>query len=110
MEVDGDSFLKYIQDNNYIAVQTILTSVQNEKKLLYYKRKKSGDTPMIVAARFGHLEIMKLLYHRFGVPFTEMNDDNKRPIHEAAQFEHNHCVHYLLTHGADVNSLKRGDW
>ncbi|RDD43839.1 Ankyrin repeat domain-containing protein 16 [Trichoplax sp. H2] len=110
MQVDGESFMKYVQDNNITAIQTILANAQNSKKLLSYKRKKSGDTPMIIASRCGHLQLMQLFYHGYGVPFTEMNNDNKQPLHEAAQFEHTLCVRFMLQYGADVNSLKRADW
>ncbi|XP_066588622.1 ankyrin repeat domain-containing protein 16-like isoform X2 [Prorops nasuta] len=76
----------------------------------------SGDTALHLAAREGHLEIVQFLCEDWQMTDScnnkvdVTNKDMKRPLHEAAQFSHNDIIKYLLSQGAQVDSLKRGDW
>ena len=69
-----------------------------------------GDGPLLVAARCGHLDVVKTLCERYGCPLEVSNDDGKRPLHEAAQNGHTECARYLLYRGAHVDALKKADW
>ena len=69
-----------------------------------------GDAPLLVAARYGHLDIIKTLCEVYGAPLETANYDGKRPLHEAAQNGHAECARYLLTRGACVDALKIADW
>ncbi|XP_071439263.1 ankyrin repeat domain-containing protein 16-like isoform X1 [Hetaerina americana] len=75
------------------------------------KYKKSGDTPLHVAAREGHLHLLRFLCEECpGVNPEVSNLDGKRPLHEAAQAGRPDVVLYLLSRGVDVDPLKRADW
>ncbi|XP_022801514.1 ankyrin repeat domain-containing protein 16-like, partial [Stylophora pistillata] len=70
---------------------------------------KSGDTPIIVAARHGHGDLMNFLILR-GVDIEQRNKDLKRALHEAAANSHLDCVKLLLSQNAEIDCLKRADW
>lgn len=74
----------------------------------------SGDTPMHVAAREGHLNVVEYLCDSFERPVdfkvNVVNKDMKRPLHEAAQFSRIHVLRYLIEKGATIDCLKRADW
>lgn len=65
---------------------------------------KDGCTPLIIAARDGHIEAVKLLVDT-GADIEARDPDYKRtPIAWATFHGHKHIVEYLLEHGADVNA------
>ena len=59
---------------------------------------KWGETPLIVAARHGHIEIVKLLIEA-GADL-ETNDDGYTPLDFALMYEHTETVEILKQHGA----------
>lgn len=69
-----------------------------------------GDVPLLVAARYGHLDVIRTLCEVYDSPLEMANDDGKRPLHEAAQNGHAECARYLLSRGASVDALKKADW
>ncbi len=69
-----------------------------------------GDTPLLVAARHGHVTLLDALCKGCGVPLEHRNSDGKTALHEAAQSGKEECVQYLLSQGAKVDALKRADW
>ena len=69
-----------------------------------------GDGPLLVAARYGHLDIVKTLSEKYGSPLEMGNNDGKRPLHEAAQNGHTECARYLISRGARIDALKQADW
>ena len=71
---------------------------------------KHGDTAFLVAARYGHVPVLKTLHRGYEVPLEHSNADGKTAMHEAAQHKQAECVEYLLGEGAQVDSLKRADW
>ncbi|KAL7979862.1 hypothetical protein Chor_008200 [Crotalus horridus] len=71
---------------------------------------KSGDTLLHVAARHGKLDILRYLIEILGMNVELVNQDYKRPLHEAASMGHRDCVLYLLERRAIVDCLKKADW
>ena len=71
---------------------------------------KHGDNAMLLAARHGHIHLLKTLHEQLGLHMETSNCDGKRPLHEAAQNGHVECAQYLIEQGAEVDSLKRADW
>ncbi len=71
---------------------------------------RHGDTPLLVAARHGHVSLLQTLLEDQGVPLEHTNTDGKTALHEAAQSGQTGCVQFLLGLGAHVDSLKRADW
>lgn len=71
---------------------------------------RHGDTPFLVAARHGHVNILRVLHEEFNVPHSQCNVDGKSALHEAAQNSHVNCIHYLVQAGSNVDSLKKADW
>lgn len=93
------TFLKHIQSGH---ITTDVGCVQCTNK--------NGDGSMLLAARHGHLELLRILYEQHGLHLECSNSDRKRPLHEAAQNSHVECAQYLIEQGAEVDSLKRADW
>ncbi|KAG7201780.1 hypothetical protein KM043_004500 [Ampulex compressa] len=78
-----------------------------------FRHATSGDTALHVAAREGHLNVVRYLCEGFEVPKYKVdvaNKDVKRPLHEAAQFARSDVLKYLIEKGASVDALKRADW
>ncbi|XP_076751287.1 ankyrin repeat domain-containing protein 16 [Xylocopa sonorina] len=105
-------FLHACQNGELSRVETLVSKhdVQDWTLFRYFT---SGDTALHVAARGGHLNIVRYLCEAFEKPDFRVdvaNKDMKRPLHEAAQFAHSDVVKYLIKKGATVDSLKRADW
>nr|XP_031832537.1 ankyrin repeat domain-containing protein 16-like [Nomia melanderi] len=114
MEVPNLSrdFLHACQSGDLPRVET-LVSKYNIQDWTIFRHSTSGDTALHVAAREGHLNIVRYLCEFFDKPDYKIdvaNKDMKRPLHEAAQFSHSEILKYLLEKGADADSLKRADW
>lgn len=73
-------------------------------------KNRHGDTPFLVAARHGQVELLKTLREEISVPLYERNTDGKTALHEAAQHGQVSSAHYLIEAGIDVDCLKRADW
>lgn len=71
---------------------------------------RNGDTAFHIAARHGHVIVMRQLHENFGVGLNHVNSDGKTALHEAAQNGHVECVCYLMETGCHVDCLKRADW
>jgi len=64
-------------------------------KTFWYK-----DTPLIVAAAYGHTEVVKLLLER-GAHVNTGNEGGETALHYAARHGHTKVMQILLEHGAD---------
>lgn len=71
---------------------------------------RHGDTSFHVAARHGHVELVRQLVQQHGLPLDHVNTDGKTALHEAAQNSQLECVAYLVSAGCQVDALKRADW
>ncbi|KAK2586308.1 hypothetical protein KPH14_010610 [Odynerus spinipes] len=90
-----------------------LTSKYDVQDWTIIRHSVSGDTPMHVAAREGHLNVIEYLCDAFERPDFKLdvaNKDMKRPLHEAAQFARSRVLRYLVEKGATIDCLKRADW
>ena len=84
----------------FILVDNLVGSCKN----------RHGDTPFLVAARHGQVELLKMLHKEISVPLYERNMDGKTALHEAAQHGQVSSAHYLIEAGIDVDCFKRADW
>lgn len=67
-------------------------------------RDRNGDRPLDWAARYGELEVVRLLVGAGAAPDPrEAGDDVKVPLVEAAKGGHAAVAHFLLDSGADPN-------
>lgn len=71
---------------------------------------RHGDTPFLVAARNGQVDLLRRLRDDFGVPIHHSNLDGKNALHEAAQHGQVDSAHFLIEAGVHVDCLKRADW
>ena len=71
---------------------------------------RHGDTVLHVAARHGHLPVIRHIHEKLGAGLTHVNLDGKSALHEAAQHGHVECAEYLLKAGCHVDCLKKADW
>ena len=101
--------LRLVQANKRDEFMSMVDSNADQEGILNCVHLKSGDTPIIVAARHGHLDLMKFLILR-GVDIEQRNKNLKRALHEAAASSHLDCVKLLLSKNAEIDCLKRADW
>ena len=101
--------LRVVQSGDLEEFVKLVHSNVDPVQVLNCAHAKSGDTPLIVAARRGHLDLLKFLVLH-GVDIEQRNKDLKRALHEAAAGSHLDCVKLLLSRNAVVDSLKRADW
>lgn len=71
---------------------------------------RNGDTSLHVAARCGHVIVIRQLHKDYDVMMCHVNNEGKTALHESAQNGHIECVNYLIEAGCYVDSLKRADW
>lgn len=101
--------LRLVQANKKKEFISMVDSHKDKRSILNCVHSKSGDTPIIVASRHGHVELLKFLIQQ-GVDIEQRNKDLKRPLHEAAAGCHLECVKLLLSQNAEIDCLKRADW
>ena len=101
--------LRLVQTNNKEELISMVDSHEDKWSILNCVHSKSGDSPIIVASRHGHLELIKFLIQR-GVDIEQRNKYLKRPLHEAAAGGHLDCVKFLISQNAEIDCLKRADW
>ena len=107
-------FLKEIQHGNLPDMNTLvgkygLKSFPNFEDLLVCSN-RHGDTPLLLAAKHGYIDILRTIYENFSVSLEHCNIDGKRALHEAAQNGRTECVQYLIEAGSSVDPLKKADW
>ncbi|XP_076244937.1 ankyrin repeat domain-containing protein 16 [Calliopsis andreniformis] len=105
-------FLHASQSGDLSKLKT-LVSKYDVHDWTVFRHSTSGDTALHLAAREGHLNIVRYLCEAFEKPDFRVdvaNKDMKKPLHEAAQFARSDIVIYLIEKGAIVDSLKRADW
>ena len=73
------------------------------------KANSSGEFPMYVAARWGHLKIVDVLFHDGGAheDVRRVNDGGASPLEKAFYFGHFPVVQWLILNGALSSPLRR---
>ncbi|XP_006120377.2 ankyrin repeat domain-containing protein 16 isoform X2 [Pelodiscus sinensis] len=103
--------LRLIQEGRLDLFQEELQKDEETSKEVRRKHYgKSADTVLHYAARHGHLNILVHLVEALEMDIEMVNNDYKRPLHEAASMGHRDCVLYLLDKGARIDCLKKADW
>nr|XP_050852186.1 ankyrin repeat domain-containing protein 16-like isoform X1 [Vespula vulgaris] len=95
-------YLHACQNGDLLKIKN-LTLKYDVQDWTIFRHSVSGDTPMHVAAREGHLNVVEYLCDAFERPdfkVNVVNKDMKRPLHEAAQFARTHVLRYLIEKGA----------
>ena len=110
-----NSFLREIQQGNIPDVPKLsenhhIPFSPSLEDMLMTATNRHGDTPLLVAARCGQLQLLKQFHVDYGVPLSQSNSDGKTALHEAAQSGQVECVRYLIQAGASVDCIKRADW
>ena len=109
-----NGFLKEIQQGSLLDVTTLSekynlpTSLEFPDLLLCTNR--HGDTPFLIAARHGQIDILRTLHEDYNISLNHCNNDGKGALHEAAQNGRVECIHYLVQAGSAVDCLKKADW
>ena len=85
-------------------------STASVDNLVRFCKNRHGDTPFLVAARYGQMDLLKKFHEELSVPLYERNMDGKTALHEAAQHGQVSSAHYLIEAGMDVDCIKRADW
>ena len=66
----------------------------------------NNDTPLNVAAKHGHADIVRLLLDKQGIDVNQANNDAQSPLLSAVQGGHTNVVELLLANeGIDVNVM-----
>lgn len=109
-----NGFLKEIQQGSLLDVTTLSEkyNLHPSLELLDFLlcTNRHGDTPVLIAARHGHVDILRTLHEDYNIPLSHCNNDGKEALHEAAQNGQVDCIHYLVQAGSDVDRLKKADW
>lgn len=109
-----NAFLREVQQGNLPDVgkfsQTYHLPPSVSLESLVTCSNRHGDTPFLVAARHGQVELLKKLHDEFGIPIHHSNDDGKNALHEAAQHGQVDSAHFLIGAGLPVDCIKRADW
>ncbi|XP_072858558.2 ankyrin repeat domain-containing protein 16 isoform X1 [Pogona vitticeps] len=102
---------RLIQEGQLALLKEEIASVEDLGRDVTRKHfGRSGDTLLHYAARHGRLSILRYLVETLPMDIELLNNDYKRPLHEAASMGHRDCVLYLLNRGATVDCLKKADW
>lgn len=67
-------------------------------------RNPAGGTALMIAAKRGHLETVRVLLEAGADPNLSLREVTYRALHTAAQEGHNQIVAQLLKYGADINA------
>lgn len=111
---DKDSYaktpcLQFAMDGKIDELRRIIHNPTVGHDKINFVYKKSGDTPLILASRYGHASLVSFLIDNGGI-IEHRNNDGKTALHDAAQGGHLECVNVLLQSKAQVDVLKRADW
>ena len=102
-------WLQFALEGDLAGMKNLLDREPVQADILNYTYGKSGDTPLILASRYGHESAASFLIEN-GAIIEHHNIDGKTALHDAAQNGNLGCLEVLLKAGAHVDALKRADW
>lgn len=105
-----EKLLSLAQSGDVSGIELIISRDYIDGSWKNAAHKKSGDSLLNYAARFGHLGLVQYLHEKGDLSLELSNFDGKTALHEAAHFGHIEVLRYLLDQGANVDCLKRADW
>ena len=105
-----DQINKFNDYSADIFTATMLGNLENVKWLVKKgvpadSVDQNRDTPVHIAAAYGHLNIVKYLIKEQNIPVYIKGDNDRTPLHYAAAYGHDEIISYLLSKGADVNAI-----
>ena len=100
--------LRCTRSGNIEECRVYLKKSRNE--ILSWKHPRSGETCLLLCARYGHIDILRCLVEEYNESLEQWNNDGKRALHEAALGGHLECVKYLISRNVEIDCLKRADW
>jgi ankyrin repeat protein len=89
-----------------LAKATGCGSLQSESRSVVLARMSALRTPLLVAARQGHAEIVTLLLAH-GAPVDGADANGDTPLHLASRFDHDEVVKALIAAHATVDARSR---
>lgn len=113
-KIDDNSYakipcLRFAVEGNLDGLRRLLAETSDKEGIVNYTYKKSADTPLILASRYGHASVAALLLQNGG-NVAQRNINGKTALHDTAQNGNLECLEVLLKAGAHVDALKRADW
>ena len=104
---DGIGFFDAAAVGNLPAVRNLLSM----DLAAVDDRGPDGSTALHLAARFGQMEVARLLLGRGADPNAiSLNDERVTPLYSAVVAKHRDTASLLLALGASPNSVQRGGW
>lgn len=111
-----DIFLTYASDGNLAAVKATLEANPDSTKALLNACDANGDTPLMLAAWLGHINVVKYLIRQPQTPLNATNNNGATAYLLAAARGHENIMKFLAEtagvntkardiHGADANTL-----
>ncbi len=95
------NFMAACKKGDVAEVEKFLNSGQNVDNYNIF-----GESCLPVAARAGHLDVVKLAVGKYGADVNQRHFHRKSALHEAADKGHLEIVEYLLEHEADPNNTR----
>lgn len=104
---DGIGFFDAAAVGNVAAVRNLLSA----DLAAVDDRGPDGRTALHLAARFGHMEVARLLLGRGADPNAiSLDDERVTPLYSAVVARHRDTASLLLALGASPNSVQKGGW
>jgi len=95
-------FFKAAEKGDVKTMKSFLSKPHGSDALAFVG--ENGRTPLLAAARFGHVRVVTLLLDA-GAEVDAQNDSGVTPIMVAAAAGHYECVQRLLGHGACISTV-----
>eukprot|EP00808_Paulinella_micropora_P029771 g50912.t1 len=94
-----DQVQKFLAEDNHAKIDEFLS--QNPNDLECYD--EQGDTRLILAARAGQTDIVKLLMNKYGANCNNPNKQNSSPLMASAMRDRREVVQFLVERKANIN-------
>jgi ankyrin repeat protein len=105
---DGAAMRDLLRRDASLATATGCVSLQSGARSMLAARMSGLTTPLLVAARQGHAEIVALLLAH-GAPVDGADPSGDTPLHLAARYGHDEVVKVLIAAHASIDARSRGN-